>query len=211
MKNLFFIAAFIISANSFAQLFKTANSTAANNLLLYSLCLAQNDTPEPKKQLSYHSGVAVTSSGDTLKGNICLKEQSRISIVTKRNALNIDTLIDVENVILVRLFDADSLLNNQSYTDYIKFEGDNHYLWRQVYKGNFELYDDLYASNESPGKTGDFLMVKENGKSKTVSGFWTTSPKKKMIEYVNTRYSKDFTKKDFASVVDIINWLKLNG
>jgi hypothetical protein len=216
MKTLCFSAALFLSLNSFAQLFKSGTPATNNyttNALLYSLCYANlysNNEPS-HKPLAYHPGYTITGSNDTLWGNICLKEEDRISLVFKRNALNLDTTLRVCDVTMVRLFAADSLLNNQVYTDYVKLNNDKHCLWRQVYKGSFEIYDDLYASNERPGKTGDYLVVKEQDASKTIAGFWAISPKKNMIDYVNSRYSKNFNRRDFASVVDVINWLKMNG
>ncbi len=211
-----FSAVLFLSVNSFAQLFKPgtpATHCTTNNALLYTLCYTNlyNTTEPSHKPLAYHPGYAITANNDTLWGNICLKEEDRISLVFKRNTLNFDTTIKVCDVNMVRLFAADSLLNNQVYTDYVKLNNDKHCLWRQVYKGSFEIYDDLYASNERPGKTGDYLVVKEQEGSKTIAGFWAISPKKNMIEYVNSRYSKSFNQRDFASVVDVINWLKLNG
>lgn len=216
MKTLYiFSATLFLSLNGFAQLFKsgaTANNCATNNALLYSLCYTNlyNNNESNYKPLAYHPGYTITSNNDTLWGNICLKEEDRISLVFKRNTLNVDTTVKVCDVTMVRLFAADSLLNNQVYTDYVKLN-DKHCLWRQVYKGSFEIYDDLYASNERPGKTGEYLIIKEQDGPKTIAGFWAISPKKNMIDYVNTRYSKNFNRKDFARVVDVINWLKING
>jgi hypothetical protein len=216
MKKLcIFSATLLLSVNTFAQLFKSGNAATlnSNNLLLYSLCLSllddSNNQPSVKP-LAYHSGYAITNSNDTLKGNICLRTRE-ISLIAKRNTINVDTIIEICDINSVRLFAADSLLNNKPYTDYIKLKDDKHYLWRQVYKGSFEIYDDLYASNERPGKTGEFFMVKENDTPRIISGFWAISPKKNVINYVNERYSKNFSKKDFNEVTDIINWLKING
>ena len=189
-KRVFLLPIILLSQISFGQAIAPASSTssALTNLLLLSMLCNNNAQPKVVKPLNYHSGFVVANKNDTLRGNIRLRNADDISLITKRLGLNIDTAIRVCDVKFVRLFDTDSLLNNQSYTDYIRTEKDKNYLWRQVYKGNFEIYDDVYESNECPGKIGEYLMVKENNTTKIISGFWAMSPKRNMIEYVNQKY-----------------------
>lgn len=216
-KRLFLFAILLLSQISFAQsifypYYLTKNSDITDvllfNMFYNNMINAQRRAVKP---LNYHHGYVVANKNDTLRGNIRLRQDDDISIIIKRSGLNIDTLIRVSDTKLVRLFDTDSLLNNQSYTDYVRIGKNKNDLWRQVYKGDFEIYDELYSSNENPGKIGDYIVVKENEATKTIAGFWTISPKRNMVEYVNQKYDKNFKANNFNSKVEIINWLKLNG
>lgn len=215
-KHILLLAIIFLSQINFAQsVFYPYYFTNSNNITDALLFSVYYDLFNPRhkavKPLNYHHGFVIDNKNDTLNGNIRLRHEDDISMIIKRDGLNIDTLIRVSDVKLVRLFDTDSLLNNQVYTDYVRIGKNKHDLWRQVYKGNFEIYDELYSSNENPGKVGDYLVVKENNTIKTIAGFWTISPTRNMIEYVNQKYDKSFKPNTFRNSIEVINWLKRNG
>jgi hypothetical protein len=215
-KQVFFLAVIFLIKIGYGQIIKpncnTQNDRITNALLfsIYynNLLNVQHNVAKP---LNYHHGFIVANNNDTIIGNIRLRDEDDISLIYKRAGLNIDTTIHVADIKNVRLFDADSLLNNHTYTDYVRIGKNKHELWRQVYKGNFEIYDEVYAANERPGKIGDYLMVKENDIIKYISGFWTINPKRNMIDYINQKYDKKLKPNNFNSMVEVITWLKLNA
>ena len=168
------------------------------------------DDSKPVKPLQYHNGFLLTQNNDTIRGKVKMTAKINNAVTLKRNAKT-DTIIKIANINQIRLFDRDSLLISNSFTDYIKIPDNPNKLFRQIYNGAFQVFDELHSSNENIGAVGNQIIIRDNKQFKEITGFWTVDSKKNILEYINVRYSKNFTKKDFKRKADIIKWLQSNG
>lgn len=178
--------------------------------LLTDQLLDELDESKSIKPLQFHNGFLITVKNDTIKGKIKMTAKTKNAVIVKRNQKP-DTVIKFENITQVRLYAYDSSLTTNSFTDYIKIPCCSKRLFRQIYNGKFQMFDELLYSNENIGMVGNEIIIKDNKQFKGITGFWTVNSKKSIIEYINIRYSKNFNKKDFKSKADIIKWLQTNG
>ncbi len=167
------------------------------------------DDSKPAKILQYHNGFLLTTMNDSIKGEIKMTAKVSDAVTIKRNQKP-DTVIKFSNINQVRLFDRDSTLINTAFTDYIKIPDNPNRLFRQIYNGKFQMLDELRSSNENIGAVGNEIIIRDNQQFKEITGFWTIDSKKSILEYINVRYSKSFTKTDFKRKSDIIKWLQNN-
>ena len=168
------------------------------------------DDSKPTKPLQYHNGFLLTIKQDSIKGKIKMTAKVANAVTIKRNQKP-DTVIKYAYINQVRLFDRDSSLIDTAFTDYIKIPENHNKLFRQIYNGKFQMLDELRSSNENIGAVGNEIIIRDNQQFKEITGFWTTDSKKSILEYINARYSKNFTKNDFKRKSDIIRWLQNNG
>lgn len=197
----------IFSGNLHAQ-----SNSGLLPMILYGGGISPNSNNYTQK-LTWHQGFIIKDNQDTLKGFVKLSAKKNLNnILFVSDTLINPQLIEVENVSLVKLFDADTTISNQTYTEYVKLGNNKKGLWRKIIAGkNISIYDNKRVCNEIPRYfSTDYLLIVQNNKEQYVMNFWDTSPKKALIKKVNIFYGTRFTTKDFKNTQDIINWLKRN-
>lgn len=167
---------------------------------VYTGGLHQQTSPQP------HNGFAVLTGGDSLKGLIKLKQYSNShkGIVLTRSSA--DTFILYKDLQKVRLYDYDSSLLIDGYTDFVRLN-EKEQLWRQLSRGSTEFFDELPYTNEKNGATGSEIVVRENGTVTSLFNFWSSSTKKDVVDYINKRFGQHFKKRNFRSTLDAIQYV----
>lgn len=79
---------------------------------------------------------------------------------------------------------------------------ENEKLYRIVGNGKRKIYDE--SSKPTSNLVGE-LFVKEELNLKSLYNFWSSGPKQDLIDYINKRDDKNFIKKDFNTISELMD------
>lgn len=199
-------------------------------LLSLGQAISENGIPSGPLDAKFHNGLIVINT-DTIKGQIkisggrvfffndsvekCIKIKNKtvvrkVALVLLFPFVNKDPKknhIKANKITFVRLFAADTLITKNGYMDFIHI-GKFPSLYRRIYSGSVEIFDNNYCTDEYPGYIEDGLVVMDNGK--IIPSSSSRSPKKYLVNCLNKKFNKDFKTSDFKRRIDIIYWLKHN-
>ncbi|NIK74488.1 hypothetical protein FHS56_002013 [Thermonema lapsum] len=100
-----------------------------------------------KKINKVYDGVVFLEDGGEIKGAVKFSQNGKVTVKTENDC----TFTAVENAIKVRLFEADTNLIPQNYTDYFYLKIEKTPKWyRQLVDGKVSLYDQTTYCNEVP-------------------------------------------------------------
>jgi hypothetical protein len=147
------------------------------------------------------------------EGKINLKDNNSIdgsiSINNKRYGKYLTIVRTKDSCIFIPNTKINSVIlyeNNKNTTVETKFEALNNdnKLYRQVFhndKKNITIYD----SSKKPyrNRLGYGVYVKENGLTTYTYNFWSSGPKKDLINYLNKRDKTKYKRRDFKSIDDL--------
>ncbi len=154
-----------------------------------------------------HDGFIITNSNDTLKGLVRLNTPTlkTVKLYTSKK----DSVIDISTISMIRMHNADSTFAQTNYTDFVHFKKSPYTLYRKVFTGSFELYDNCNYVNEKIGAIGsEFIVTKFNKPPLEITP--TFGAKRELVDFINLHYHKQFKKSDFPKKVDVIKWLQKN-
>lgn len=206
-----------------------SQTVAETALSLFGQAVSEKGIPSSHIDAKFHNGLIIINT-DTIKGQIkivgkrvhffndsvekCIKIKNKTLIrkvalvlffpfVSKDPKKN---FIKTAKVTSVRIFSADTLITKHSYMDFIHIDNSKS-LYRKIYSGSIEIYDDNYCTDEYPGYIEDRLVVVDNG---TIIPPSNSSPKKHLVTCINKKFNKDLKASDFKQRIDVIRWLKGN-
>jgi hypothetical protein len=154
-----------------------------------------------------HDGFIVTNSNDTLKGLVQLNIPTTKTV--KLYTPNKDSIINISTISMIRINNYDSSFAQTNYTDFVRFKKNPFVLYRKIFSGSFELYDNCNYVNEKISTIGsEFIVTKFNKPDVKINPPF--SAKRELIDFINLHYHKQFKKSDFPRKVDVIKWLQKN-
>ncbi len=214
---------FVITKFGFSQ------TVAETVLLSIGQGISQIDIPSGPLDAKFHNGLIVINT-DTIKGQIkigsrkvlffndsvenCIKIKNKpfirkLALVLLFPFVSKDpkkNYIKTKQITSIRLFAADTLITKSGHMDFVRIEKFP-YLYRRIYSGSVEIFDNNYCTDEYPGYIEDGLVVLDNGKIIPSSN---SSPKKHLVNCINKKFNMDFKTSDFKRRIDVIYWLKRN-
>ncbi len=188
LKHFYLLVCILATFNSQAQ---TANDQATNYLNLQLVGVFNNDTPE------FYNGIITLLDGTVLTGDISLNHV---------NNKTYNTIIVQDNdwVYIPNKTIKDVVLNSDQ-DDKTKFTviKEDAILYREVYKKNEDV--SVYDSSIRPfeNRLTDKVYVKENNTVTNTFDFWTSGPKKDLVNYINNRDGSTYRNRDFKSLDEL--------
>jgi len=183
----------------------------ANKLTLLFLCLFSFSLVAQEEQIDLIN-LQLQNSNETYfyDGTINLKDNStiegRISLNNKRYGEYFTIVKTKDSCIFVPNTNVNSVVlyeTNKNTTVETKFEAlnDDDKLYRQIFhndKKNVTIYD----SSKKPyrNQLGYGVFVKENELLTYTHNFWSSGPKKDLINYLNKRDKTKYRRRDFKSL-----------
>lgn len=167
-----------------------------DDLLNYQTVL--NNRLLQNQQHPFFKGVIHLKSGDSLAGELSLNNFENKEYSTILQQKNKQVVISNQTIKEVILY-AD---NTSSKTKFYAIKEDQQ-LYREVYKKDKETI--VYDSSNQPfeGKLISSVYVQQNGKLIDTFNFWTSGPKKDLVNYLNKRDGKKYKNRDFKSLDDL--------
>jgi len=160
---------------------------------------------------NYHNGYFVNKKGDTAYAQIKLGQQKKAINGISTIAKNGDTtFIANGDINFIRIFNTDTAIIKSGSTDFY-IMGNKQTMYRMIKSGNTSVYDKLLFIDESKGKLGDEIFVKEGSSLKNTFQFWGWSRKRGLVKYLNERSNQKIKPKTFNSSLQVIDEIsKLN-
>lgn len=145
----------------------------------------------------FYDGEITMKNNEIINGILSLNhidnEQYAVILSTDDGCIYIPN----EDVSSVTLFEIDK--GKTTATKFVAIEGYDK-LFRELYikNENYAIYDLLEVPYDS--KIINDVYIKENNTLVSIDNFWTSGPKKDLINYINERDNTDFKRKDFKSL-----------
>ncbi len=160
-----------------------------------------------KKKYKVIKGMIFMKNGNTLEGYIKLNTTNKVMISVHKDSA-FQTFQDVTQV---RLYEADTNLISQNYTDYFYIGINNRFSWyRKLIQGNIALLDNTVYCNEIPNYVNfNKILLQRDSTYKNIISFWTWSYKTDLVRSLNTTFSTSFKNKDFKTKTDVIHQFRL--
>ncbi len=146
-------------------------------------------------------GIIFLKNGDKIEGQIKFRKNTVMIRTQDDNNFRI-----VQQATQVRLYEVDTNLIEQDYTDYFHLGIGKKLAWyRQLVSGKVSLFDQTTYCNEIPNYVNfNKIILKQDSTYKNIINFWTTSYKTDLVKSLNQLFSKNFKNTDFKSKTDII-------
>ncbi len=157
----------------------------------------ENEQVIPETTSFYH-GQIVLNDMTVVKGLININYRQKERFVTRVKSEGKILYIPNNEILLVTLSSKNN--NGVLENSFEKIDVDEK-LYRIVGNGKRKIYDE--SSKPTTNLVGE-IFVKEGLNSKSLYNFWSSGPKQDLIDYVNKRDNKDFRKKDFNNVDELI-------
>ncbi|MBV7270462.1 hypothetical protein [Winogradskyella luteola] len=159
-----------------------------------------NTVIENSNDYSFYNGEIHLKTNETLKGRISLNhindDQYAVLLKTDKGHIYVSNK-DVNSVIL---FDENK--GKILETKFVSFDGHDK-LFRELYIKDDETA--IYDSMEKPfdNKIMSGVYVLEDDELKYIYNFWSSGPKKDIINYINERDDSNYKRRDFKSLNDL--------
>ncbi|WP_299116742.1 hypothetical protein [uncultured Winogradskyella sp.] len=182
----------------FILAFTTLNAQELD-LNLVNLTIIQNSN-----DYSFYNGEVHLKTNETLKGRISLNHinDNQYAVLLKTDQGH--TYISNEDVNSVILFNNGK--HQISETKFVAFDGYGK-LFRELYKKDDEtaIYDSMEKPFDNRIMSGVYVL--EDNNLMSIYNFWSSGPKKDIINYINDRDSSNYKRKDFESLNDLFSML----
>lgn len=196
---LFFLLLVISTLSSKAQNFELINASlqllnSANNSCSCD-CIANLNTNVP-----FYEGKITLKDRTVLTGEISVNQQFQNTLITLFKSDDQYEAIANATIKDVSIFNSDTIL-----TDVTKFVNinDDDRLYRLVYDNADEtrVYDSSSKLTDTD-LVGRIFIIKHNTLIDTWN-FWSSGPKKDLINYLNDRDDTTYKRRDFESLTDL--------
>lgn len=157
----------------------------------------ENEQVIPETTSFYH-GQIVLNDMTVVKGLVNINYRQNERFVTRVKSEGKILYIPNNEILLVTISSKNN--NGVLENSFEKIDVDGK-LYRIVGNGKRKIYDE--SSKPTTNLVGE-IFVKEGLSSKSLYNFWSSGPKQDLIDYVNKRDNKDFRKKDFNNVDELI-------
>lgn len=187
-----------LSFNSFSQdkLQLINNLLILSNNLNESCCGSYFNTNQP-----FFDGVIILQDDTTLKGRLSLNQPFKNKYVSILEKDGVFQLIDNINIKEVTFFENE---NNETLETKFTIILDDEKLYRTVFDNgtNIVVYDSFsepFNGKKLEGK----VLVKDEDELTDTWNFWTSGPKKDIINYLNQRDGTTYKRRDFKTLEDL--------
>lgn len=160
-----------------------------------------------KKSNAIHSGVVFVDNGNKIEGLIKFRRNGNVTVKSENDS----GFKVVQNSVQIRLFQTDTSLLSQKYTDYYYLKVGKRYAWyRQLVDGKISLYDQTTYCNEVPNYINfSKIVVKRDSTYENIINFWSTSYKSDLVKGLNISFGTTYKNKDFKNKIDVIKKYRL--
>ncbi|WP_418509349.1 hypothetical protein [Corallibacter sp.] len=188
LKGLFFSLFLIVAFSAHAQKGHTETLNLINLQLAGVFESGSDDIAFFKGEIHLKNGDVLT--GDISLNNLC--EHGYSAILSQNNNQRIISNKDIKNAVLY----TD---DNHAKTVFTVINDDD-ILYREVFNNhdNVVVYDSSVYPYEN--KLAETVFVKENNTLTNTFDFWTSGPKKDLINYINNRDGVNYKRRDFKSL-----------
>ncbi|WP_458626252.1 hypothetical protein [Winogradskyella sp. PC D3.3] len=148
----------------------------------------------------FFDGEITMKTNETISGRVSLNHIDNQQYAVILQTADGCTYIPNEDISSVTLFDIDK--GEIVATKFVALKGYDK-LFRELYikDADTAIYDLLETPYDS--KIIDNLYIKENNTLVRIDDFWTSGPKKDLINYINNRDFTNYKRKDFKSINDL--------
>ena len=148
----------------------------------------------------YYEGQVHLKDNRVLSGSISLNHvhNSKYSVLLRQNeGCTFITNEDIETVVLFQ-----NVKDQQAETRFVAIDGKDK-LFREIFKKDDD--NAIYDSLEKPfdGRIMSGIYIKDNGNLTSIYNFWSSGPKKDLINYINERDDKKYKRRDFKSLEEL--------
>ncbi len=147
---------------------------------------------------SFYDGEIHLKNSEILKGSISLNLKNHGQYATLLIGKDEHTYIPNDEINYVLVSDNDQ----SSKTKFVSIQGQSK-LFRELYRKNDQTI--VYDLLEKPfdGRIMNDIHIKAQGKLVSIFDFWTSGPKKDLINYINKRDGMNYRRRDFKSLDDL--------
>lgn len=165
----------------------------------FSQIYNEEDEQVIPETISFHKGEIIMNDMTVIKGLVNINYRQKKKLVTVVKSEDKISYIPNSEILLVTISSKnnDNLLENS----FEKIEV-NGKLYRIVGNGKRKIYDE--SSKPTTNLVGE-IFVKEESNLESLYNFWSSGPKQDLINYINKRDNKDFRKKDFNNIDELID------
>ncbi|MDG5491753.1 hypothetical protein [Psychroserpens sp. SPM9] len=173
------------------------NQAQNHEIELLGLQTILNNTNDAN-DYQFFDGEIHLKTEEVLKGDISVnrinEHQKYAAIIRIENECFYIANTKIKEVYLYERIDK-----RDTKTKFVTING-HHKLFREVYKKDTETI--VYDLMDKPfdGKILNDVHIMENGNLLSIFNFWTSGPKKDLINYLNKRDNKNYKRRDFKSL-----------
>jgi hypothetical protein len=159
-----------------------------------------------QKSNKVYEGV-IFVEGKEIAGLVKFRRTQKVWIKTKAD----NNFVEVKNVTMVRLFQTDTNLLSQSYTEYRYLKIGKKYQWyRQIVNGKVSLFDQTTYCDEVPNYVNfSKMVIKQDTLYESINDFWSSSYKADLVKSLNRVFYTNYTNKDFKTKREVIDKFRL--
>lgn len=151
--------------------------------------------------LTFNEGEIILNDKTTIKSLININFRKKEGLVTLTKIDNKISYIPNSEILLVTI---SSTNKDTVITDSFERINESGKLYRIVGTGKRKIYDE--STKPITGYLVGAIFVKDESKAQSLYNFWSSGPKQDLIDYINKRDHKVFTKKDFKNMDDLLNY-----
>ena len=172
----------------------------SNDLNLINFITIQNLSED----ISFFEGKLILENNEVLTGNISINHNNKEDYETILQTDKGYAYISNEDIASIMLFGSES---DELYeSEFVKFENNNKF-YRELYKKDDA--NAIYDLLEQPfdNKTMNDVYVLEDNELISINNFWSSGPKKDVINYINKRDGTNYKRKDFETLNELLSKL----
>lgn len=172
----------------------------SNDLNLINFITIQNLSED----ISFFEGKLILENNEVLTGNISINHNNKEDYETILQTDKGYAYISNEDIASITLFGSE---NDELYeSEFVKFENSNKF-YRELYKKDDA--NAIYDLLEQPfdNKTMNDVYVLEDNELISINNFWSSGPKKDVINYINKRDGTNYKRKDFETLNELLSKL----
>ena len=180
--------------------FVSKTKAQSNDLNLINFITIQNLSED----ISFFEGKLILENSEVLTGNISINHNNKEDYETILQTDKGCTYISNEDIASITLFGSE---NDELYeSEFVKFENSNKF-YRELYKKDDA--NAIYDLLEQPfdNKTMNDVYVLEDNELVSINNFWSSGPKKDVINYINKRDGTNYKRKDFETLNELLSKL----
>lgn len=169
-------------------------------IISFSQIYNSEDEQVIHETITFYEGKVTMNDNTEINGLVSINHRRNKKFVTIVKSDGRTTYIPNHEIVAVTMI---SKINNTTLENTFEKIEMNGKLYRIVGIGKRKIYDE--STKPSTNLVGE-LFVKEQLNTHSLYNFWSSGPKQDLINYINKRDNKLFTKKDFKTKEELIEY-----
>ncbi len=148
---------------------------------------------------NFYQGEVILNNKTVVKGLVSINHRQKQQLVTIVKSTDNISYIPNSEIELVTISKSNN--NNRTENSFEKIDTSGK-LYRIVGNGKRKIYDE--SSKPTTNLVGE-VFIKDGLNIISLYNFWSSGPKQDLVNYINKRDNKDFTKRDFNTIDELIS------